>query len=174
MKTSAHPQINHGHVIAVSLSDNGCQVLKVWWQEGSVCGGEPHGACLLVTLEVCSADATHISFKRGVQCYEMKLDERESILSHTWCALHYRWNIKSERPPVSQFIFTLWVWNWASFATSMPNMCLDSPQRLHWNAVVAGYNCAGILCFPPAAPVQQKSWISVFLKNKNKKTTTLN
>lgn len=29
MKTSAHPQINHGHVIAVSLSDNGCQVLKV-------------------------------------------------------------------------------------------------------------------------------------------------
>lgn len=77
MKTSAHPQINHGHVIAVSLSDNGCQVLKVWWQEGSVCGGEPHGACLLVTLEVCSADATHISFERGVQCYEMKLDERE-------------------------------------------------------------------------------------------------
>lgn len=73
----AHPQINHRHVIAVSLSDNGCQVLKVWWQEGSVCGGEPHGACLLVTLEVCSADATHISFERGVQCYEMKLDERE-------------------------------------------------------------------------------------------------
>lgn len=77
MKTSAHPQINHGHVIAVSLSDNGCQVLKVWWQEGSVCGGEPHSACLLVTLEVCSTDATHISFERGVQCYEMKLDERE-------------------------------------------------------------------------------------------------
>lgn len=73
---SPYPEINHRHVSAVRLPHNGCQVLEVGGQEGPVGGCQAHGACLLVALEVCSPDATHVPFQWSVQCDQMELRQK--------------------------------------------------------------------------------------------------
>lgn len=71
-----HPEIQHWQVGAVRPPHDGGQVLQVGGQEGPVGGGAPHGAGLLVALEVCPPDATHVPPEGRVQRHQTQLQPK--------------------------------------------------------------------------------------------------
>lgn len=79
MSASSYPEIDHRHIVAVCFPHDSCQVLQVWGQEGPVGWCQAHGARLLVALEVCSPDATHVSFQWSIQRHKMELRQKTFI-----------------------------------------------------------------------------------------------
>lgn len=76
---SPHPQVYYGHLSAVCFPDNGGQILEVGGEEGPVGGGQTDGAGLLVTLEVCPPDASHVPSERMVQCNQTQLGQKKTL-----------------------------------------------------------------------------------------------